>query len=438
MPVVAALPPPAVVAAAPRAVVAQDPLRDAQAHLAQIRWTPPSATRPGPLVAVLDTGADGASVELRDALAPGARSFTPGPSDPLQDAEGHGTHVAGIIAARPGNGIGVAGVATARLLVVKVADATGQAGTSSLVRGIRYAVARRARVINISFGGGGFSAVEQEAIDDAVRAGALVVVAAGNGGRARREFPGAYRQVLTVGAVDGQDRPLGSSTTGPQVAVAAPGEGILSTLPGGRFGQLSGTSMAAAVVSGVAARVWAARPGLTAAQVLRIVESTARDVALPGRDDATGAGVVDLTAALAARVPPADPGEPNDEPRIARESRALLVGAGPADVRLRATVGSWRDPRDGYRVTLAPGETLTADLVGPAGVDMDLRLWRPGTPALRRTRAFARAWLAASSFGPGADERLVFTATRRGAYTVEVDGLGNPGAYRLRVRRTVT
>ncbi|HWH15612.1 MAG TPA: S8 family serine peptidase, partial [Miltoncostaeaceae bacterium] len=417
------------------AVRTDDPLAAGQTHLAQIGWTPASTGRP-PVVAVLDTGVDASAPDLRGAVLPTSRSFAPGSPDPRADLEGHGTHVAGLIAARSGNGIGVAGMAPVPVLAVKVADSTGEAGTSAVVRGIRYALARRARIINISFGGGSFSAVEQEAIDEAARRGALVVVAAGNGGRRAREFPGAYRQVLTVAAVDGRGRPLVSSTSGPQVALAAPGEAVLSTLPGGRYGQLTGTSMAAALVSGAAARVWQERPSLQASQVARILTGSARDVHTPGRDDATGAGLLDLRAALRAPAPPRDTAEPNDEPRQARRTRPLLAAGARTGV-VRGVAGDWRDPRDGYRVVLRAGEGVDARLRGPAAADLDLRLWRPGTPAPRRSRAFTRAWLAASSFGPASTERLTFTAPRGGVYVLEVEGLGGPAApYRLTVART--
>lgn len=427
-------PSPPTARAAPSVKATDDPLLSGQTHLGQIRWSPPAA-RGGPLVAVLDTGVDASAPDLRDVVVPGARAFTPGSSDALDDREGHGTHVAGLISARAGNGVGVAGVSGSPVLAVKVADATGQTGTSSLVRGIRYALARRARIINISFGGGGYSAVEQEAIDDAARRGVLVVVAAGNGGRASLEYPGAYRHVLTVGAVDSADRKLGISTSGPQVALAAPGEAVLSTLPGGRYGQLSGTSMAAAIVSGAAARVWQRRPRLQASQVARILQSSARDVTLPGRDDETGTGVVDLAAALRAPAPPPDSAEPDDDPPNARRTRPLLP-LSAATGSVRGVAGGWSDPRDGYRVVLRAGETVDARLTGPAAVDLDLRLWRPRTPAVRRSRVFTRAWLAASSFGPTASERVVYRADRAGVYVLEVEGLGaEPAAYRLAARR---
>ena len=187
-------------------------------YLTAIRWTPPPGTGPRPLVAVLDTGVDARAPDLAGVVvAGGGRSFVPGSPDPLLDREGHGTHVAGILGAVTGNGIGGAGVGAVRLLPVKIADRTGTATTSSLVSGLHYAVSRRARVINVSFGGAGFSPVEQEAVDEAVHAGALVVAAAGNTGSdgSVRQYPGAYRHVLAVGAVGPDDMPLAGSTRGP-------------------------------------------------------------------------------------------------------------------------------------------------------------------------------------------------------------------------------
>ncbi len=201
----AALPPPmAAHIERPAAVRAgSDPLLAGQSHLPQIGWTPPPQTGPRPLVAVLDTGVDATAPDLAGVVLTGAgRSFVPESPDPGADPSGHGTHVAGIIGAVTGNGVGGAGVASARILPVTVADAQGDTTASALVRGLAYASSRGARVINISFGGRGFSKAEQDAIDAATRRGALVVAAAGNtGGSAAPDYPGAYRQVLDVGAL---------------------------------------------------------------------------------------------------------------------------------------------------------------------------------------------------------------------------------------------
>jgi subtilisin family serine protease len=438
----AAPPPPLAAEAAQRPAlhaVAPDPLASGQAHLPQIAWTPPPAGGARPLVAVLDTGVDPTSPDLAGNVLSGAgRSFVPASPDPSSDPEGHGTHVAGIIAAGSGNGIGGSGVAAARILPVTVADADGRTTASALARGLAYASSRGARVINISFGGSGFSAAEQEAIDRAALRGALIVVAAGNsGGGAGLEYPGAYRQVLAVGALGARGRPLAVSARGPQVALSAPGEAVLSSAPGSSPALVArtGTSMAAAIVSGAAARILASRPGLSAQQVRRILEESSRDVPPAGPDPGSGAGALDLAAALAAPDPPRGDPEPNDDPALAAGTRFLLAADGPDRRTARGWTGSWSDPRDGYAVELAAGQRLTARLRGPAAADLDLVLWRPGARAGRRGRAYARTWLATASLGPSSAESIDYVASSAGRYVLEVQGVRGAAGYSLAAHR---
>jgi subtilisin family serine protease len=415
-----------------------DPLVASQAHLTQIGWTPPPQG-PRPLVAVLDTGVDAAAPDLAGVVLTGAgRSFVPESPDPGADPSGHGTHVAGIIGAVTGNGVGGAGVASVRILPVTVADAQGDTTAASLVRGLAYAAKRGARIINISFGGRGFSKAEQDAIDAATRRGALVVAAAGNtGGSAAPDYPGAYRQVLDVGALGSSGRPLNVSARGPQIALAAPGEAVLSTAAGASPALVprTGTSMAAAVVSGAAARVIAARPKLTPAQVRQVLEESARDVPPTGPDTGTGAGALDLAAALAEPAPPRDDPEPNDDPVLALSTPPLLGTGGPARRTVRGRTGSWSDPRDAFSVTLAAGQRLTARLRGPAASDLDLVLWRPGARGGRRGAAYARTWLAAASLGPTSAESIDFRAPSAGVYTLEVQGVRRATRYTLTAGR---
>jgi subtilisin family serine protease len=427
--IVPAAPPPPLAAAAERPALhatAPDPLVASQTHLARIGWTPPPRGGARPLVAVLDSGVDRASPDLAGAVLAGAgRSFVPESPDPGVDPVGHGTHVAGVIAATSGNGIGGSGVANARILPITVADAAGHTTSSALVRGLAYATRRGARVINMSLAGTGFSKAEQEAIDRAALRGALVVAAAGNtGGGAQREYPGAYRQVLAVGALAATGRPLAQSTRGPQVALAAPGQGVLSTAPGGSPALVprTGASMAAAVVSGAAARLIAARPRLSAQQVRELLERTARDVPPTGPDAGSGAGAVDLAAALAAPAPARGDPEPNDDPALAAGTRPLLAAGGAPARTMRGRTGSWSDPRDGFVIELAAGQRLTATLRGPAAADLDLVLWRPGARGGARGRAYARTWLAAASLGPSSVESLDHVASAAGRYTLEVQG----------------
>ena len=413
-----------------------EPLRADQTYLDQIRWTPQSGTR-RPLVAILDTGVDGRHRDLDAQIVPRwARSFVD--ESPLVDRSGHGTHIAGIVAAEAGNGFGGVGVADARLLIVKVADGRGRATTSAVVRGIQYAVERRAKVINLSLGGDGFSRAEQRAILDARRAGVLVVAAAGNTGRqeSRREYPGAYAHVLAVAAVRSDNAPIADSTRGPQVAIAAPGKKIVSTWPKDRFGAQTGTSVATAIVTGAAARLLSQRPKLDASQVREMLLRGAHDVDQPGPDDATGWGVLDLSDALTIAPPKPDRQEPDDDAELARALPALLGGPGATAASVEGTVERWADRTDDYRLTLAPGDSLQIDAEGPEDVDLDLVIWRPGAPAFTPGPAYARDWLAATALGPGPTESLTYTATKAGEYTIEVAAAAGRGRYTLNVRRT--
>ena len=418
-----------------RRLGSNDPMLPAQTHLAQIHWTPQRGVR-RPLVAVLDTGADGRSPDLRGAIRFDlARSFVD--DAPLTDRSGHGTHVAGLIAATTGNGIGVAGVANARLMIVKIADSQGRASTSTLVRGIRAAVAAGAKIINVSFGGTGFSPLEQNAILDARRAGVLVIAAAGNSGQAGNAaaYPGAYRHVLTVAATRTDGQAIVESTRGAQVGLAAPGNRILSTAPHGGFARRTGTSMATAIVSGAAARLLARRPTLDVSQLRSILISSAVDIGAPGRDDATGWGRVDLAAALATAPPFKDGPEPNDDAVQAQRWPELLPGPTAGETAVDATLEQYADGKDDYRVKMAVGDTLQIDVTGSGGSDLDLVVWRPEAPAFVSGPEYARDWLAATALGPGTTETLRYTATEAGVHSVEVQAATGRGAYHVTIRR---
>jgi subtilisin family serine protease len=384
----------------------------------------------------LDTGAHADSPDLRDAIRRDlARSFVD--DEPLRDTSGHGTHVAGLITATAGNGIGGAGVSRARLMIVKVADSQGRASTATLVRGIRAAVAARAKIINMSFGGSGFSQLEQSAILEARRKGVLIVAAAGNSGQTgnSQEYPGAYRHVLTVGAVGADGRAIVESTRGPQVALSAPGRKVLSTAPPGRYARRTGTSMSTAIVTGVAARVLARRPNLDVSQLHAILLSSGSDVGKPGRDDDTGWGRVDVAAARAMRPPAKDRHEPNDDAAQAAKWPQLLPGGAAGEVVVDATLERYSDAKDNYRISLASGDTVEVDATGPAGSDLDLVLWRPGAPAFTSGPGYVRDWLATTALGPGPTETLRYTAAESGVFSIEVQSAAGRGTYRLTVRR---
>ena len=164
----------------------------AQPYLRLIRWVGVTSPINTPVVAVLDTGVQQGAAGLQGRIsATGAMSFVSG-GNALVDPEGHGTHVAGIIATVASGTATSPGVS---ILPVQIADAQGSTSAQALASGIRYAISRGAKVINLSVQGAGYSKVEQSAIDDATRAGALVIAASGNTGTDAKEYPGAYRHV---------------------------------------------------------------------------------------------------------------------------------------------------------------------------------------------------------------------------------------------------
>lgn len=252
-------------------------------------------------VAVVDTGIDATHPDLRGRVAPGGHDFVDGDDNPA-DANGHGTHVASIVAAAAGNGEGIVGAALdteTSILPVRVLDAGGDGDTYTVAQGITYAADQGADIILLSLGSPADSQVMHRAIAYARQQGALILAAAGNGGRSiSNYFPAAYPEVLAVSAVDAEGQLTWFSNYGPQVDLAAPGAGIWGAVPQGKYEQRSGTSAAAALAAGVASVIWAAFPDLTAAELSELLKDTARDLPPVGFDYASGYGLVDATAAL--------------------------------------------------------------------------------------------------------------------------------------------
>ena len=388
-----------------------------QPYLRLIRWVGVTTPLNVPKVAVLDTGVQQGAAGLQSRIDLGwATSFVSG-GNALSDPEGHGTHVAGIIATVASGSALSPGVS---ILPVQIADAQGNTSAQAVASGIRYAVSRGARVINLSVQGAGYSKVEQTAIDDATRAGALVIAASGNTGTDAKEYPGAYRHVLAVGAVDASGQPLAESTRGLQVAVAAPGQDIVSSSHdlNARFETRSGTSMAAAVISGVAARILAARPTLSPAQVTDLIMSSGGNPA-SAVDRARGTGVVNLVKALRTRTPQPDASEPDDDPPNARLLPALIA-KGQSQGERYGRLRTWADLRDDAVVHLEAGQVLKAEATVTGGADVDLYLWRPGAPAIKSDTTFPRQWLAMGAVNRGSVENLSYRASQAGDYVIEV------------------
>jgi thermitase len=264
------------------------------------------------LIAVVDSGVDRVHPDLKNKIAGPGRDFVNDDADASDDYF-HGTAVAGVAAAETNNNEGIAGVAwKARILPVKVLDAEGLGTAEHVADGIRWAADQGARVINVSLGFEEASWAVLTAVEYAFNKGAVLVAAAGSNGGAV-EYPAAFSEfVLAVGATDYDDAVWALSNAGPEVDVAAPGVDVLSTIPTWVFGpsvipyiRFSGTSIAAAHVSGLAALLLGLKPGLTAEQVMEIIRFTADDVneaSLPGKDALIGYGRINLEKALVPRV----------------------------------------------------------------------------------------------------------------------------------------
>ncbi len=203
------------------------------------------------------------------------------------DKYGHGTHVAGIVAATANNTIGVAGVCPGcTILDAKVLNDSGSGSTSRIANGINWAVSKGAKVINMSLGQRVSSRTLEVAVNNAWNQGVVIVAAAGNGGTQAKIYPGAYPNVIAVGATDNNDAKASFSTYGKWVDIAAPGVNVYSTFPNHDFvlgtqnnrskgyDIASGTSMASPIVAATAALVWSSQAGATNSTVRAKVEST--------------------------------------------------------------------------------------------------------------------------------------------------------------------
>jgi subtilisin family serine protease len=406
-----------------QAYVPNDPLLPQQWYAAQNRsfdaWTelpPLAAVR----VAVIDSGVDGKHPELRGRIA-AAKSFVKGSA--LVDTQGHGTFVAGLIAARTNDGIGIAGLAPpAQLLIAKVVGPQSSIPVEAEARAVRWAVANGARVINMSLSGprdplhpsrDTYSKLEADAVAYAVSKGVLVVAAVGNSDQSPSQpwpyasWPAALPHVIGVSAVSRRGGTPAFSNRDPQFNdIAAPGVDIVSTLPRkltakfpecvdqgystcgpDEYRSAEGTSFATPQVTAAAAMLIATEPGLAPDQVLTLLEQSSVDatpangcfVCSAGHDRFTGAGKLDQTAAielLAAGAPPRDRFEPND----GAGTHAYPLFGARRDIA--ATLDYWNDRDDVYRVYLRAGERLAATPVAGTSVKPALSLWRPGTSTI--------------------------------------------------------
>ncbi|WP_155060117.1 type VII secretion-associated serine protease mycosin [Streptomyces blattellae] len=313
----------------------------------------------GVTVAVLDTGVDSGHPDLAGNVLEGKDMIGFGATRGDRAWARHGTAMAGIIAGHghgAGNGDGVMGVAPeARILPVRVIledgdSARGKARNTrgnALAEGIRWAADHGADVINLSLGDDSKSAhpepAEDEAVQYALKKGAVVVASAGNGGDTgdHISYPAAYPGVIAATAVDRYGTRAAFSTRRWYATVSAPGVDIVIADPDRKYYEGWGTSAAAAFVSGAVALVKAAHPGLTPAQIKKLLEDTARNAPVNGRDDSRGYGLVDPAAAIEA----AERLEPKGLHAAGYDDE--YFGSGPDAAEAEDTTSGWAAPLAG-------------------------------------------------------------------------------------------
>jgi thermitase len=212
------------------------------------------------------------------------------------DDNGHGTHVAGTIAANANNGTGVAGVAfNSPLAICKGLNASGSGTLEMIANCITWLNQRGAKVISMSLGGSSGSAALQAAVQNATNNGSLVVAAAGNSGNSSLSYPAAYPEVVSVAATDHNDAKASFSQFNADVEVAAPGVNVLSTWNDGGYRTASGTSMATPHAAAVAALIAGTNPGGGPAAWRAELQAATDDKGTPGRDPQFGFGRVTLS-----------------------------------------------------------------------------------------------------------------------------------------------
>ena len=461
------------------AFVPTDPLATKQWYLAQDHafdtWpTPPTGLQPVK-VAIVDSGVDNTLPDFQGGRILDGRSFVGG--SPFVDTEGHGTFVAGVIAANLDTQ-GIVGIAyTAQLLVAKVVKPDGTIPLEAEVEAIRWAADSGARVINLSLGGvrdpadrkrDTYSAAEAAAVAYAYAKGAVVVAAVGNADEAYStpwpyaSYPAALPHVIGVSALTESGNVPEYSDRDPYYNdISAPGSGIFSTFPStltalrptctdqgfsdcgsDDYSTPEGTSFAAPQVSAAAAVLFALDPDLTNSQVAALLEHTADDVNAGNgcprcallRDPLSGWGRLNIASAVAALsgpLPSADKYETNDD---AGTQAHTLWGTRQ---NVAATLDYYDDRVDVYRVQLRKKQRLNASVAASwNGANVALELWRPGTRKVDQPST-VRKLRAAQAARPGSRQKLRFVAPASGWYYVEVKATSpGSGAYSLRLSKS--
>lgn len=264
------------------------------------------------MVAVIDTGVNADHPDLRGNILPGIDIVKGGFGNGQGDADGHGTGMAGLIAAH-GHGVnaGTLGIAPrSKILPIRVETPADNGDTNDITAGIEWAINHSAQVICIP-AGGGTSAEQLRTVNRAMQSNIVVVAGVGNMPRDTAVLsPARFQGVIASTAVDKNGIHWPQSVTGEQVILAAPGVEVVSTSLSDQYRIGTGTSDSTAIIAGAAALVRSKYPHLTADQVVHRLTATATDKGPPGRDEQYGYGVLNLVGALTADIPTAIPSPP--------------------------------------------------------------------------------------------------------------------------------
>ena len=373
-----------VTAAAADARLLTDPFAGQEWWLSHIGADPSQAPGPGVPIVIVDSGVDPTHPEFA------GRPDTTYLNDQTATGGGdwHGTAVAAVAAA-PDNGVGIVGVYPRAALEVWDISPAGDLSVPVAVTAIETAALHCPRVISLSFETSSRDTPLADAIALAQHNGCLVVSSAGNGGAVSSPvFPAALPHVVSVGSTDENDAVTPFSTASSTLDVVAPGVDILSAVPTWRkatgYELVNGTSFSAPIVSAAAAWVWTVRPTLTAFQVAALLRSTARDLSTPGFDSASGYGLVNIPAAIAAPAPPVDPLEPNDDVDEVKPGALFPDGQPPLttpakpSIRAAGSLDATDDPRDLYRIWVPARKVVRVSVTGAGGAAA-ARIWGPQT-----------------------------------------------------------
>ena len=370
-------------------------------------------------IAVVDTGAQYTHPDLDGNFAsdPGY-DFVDDDTNPAPDVpqdEYHGTHVSGIAAGETNNSTGVAGVSESSLINGRALSEDGTGSTADIADAIQWAADQGADVINLSLGGGGYTSTMKNAVSYAYNNGSLIVAAAGNDYGQPVSYPAAYSECLAVSALDPDGSLASYSNYGSQIELCAPGTNVLSTTTEtrGSYEQLSGTSMATPVVSGVAGLALARWTSLTNAELRNHLKNTAVDMGLSSSKQ--GSGRVDAANAVST-----DPSN----------------GGGGGGGGGESTSGSVSDSLSGYwdsdcwswSWTYSSPSQVVIELSGPSSADFDLYA-NEGSSSCPSTSSYDhRSWTTDSQ-----ESIIIDNPDTSTALTMLVDSYSGSGGYTLTI-----